>query len=133
MLVAGLSGRDFLREAPRECAHFLSLCDKVIVMAIISSVRENWPHLKKTEKLSKRVTPLAMKALEDYTEIRKLDNTSMGLEEILRNVHLFVEIRRELAERGCFFLNRDAIQFFEIREQDLFGSHGRQARVRSGR
>lgn len=61
-----------------------------------------------------------MKALEDYTEIRKLDNTSMGLEEILRNVHLFLEIRRVLAEEGRFYLNRETIRLFEIREQDLF-------------
>lgn len=96
-------------------------------MTMISSVRDDWTHLKKTEKLSKRVTPLAMKALEDYTEIRKLDNTSMGLEEILRNVHLFLEIRRLLAEEGRFYLNRETIRLFEIREQDLFG-HGRRSK-----
>lgn len=90
-------------------------------MTIISSVKDDWTKLKKTEKLSKRITPLTMKALEDYTEIRKLDKTSMGSEEILRNVHLFLEVRRLLAERGCFFLNRGTIRLFEIRQQDLFG------------
>ncbi len=94
-------------------------------MAIISSVQKNWPHLKKTEKLSKRVTPLPAKALEEYTQIRKLDNTSMGLEEILRNVQLFVEIWRMLVEEGRFYLNRETIRLFEIREQDLFGYGGR--------
>lgn len=87
----------------------------------ISSVREDWTKLRKTEKLSKRITPLAMKALQDYTEIRKLDNTSIGLEEILRNVHLFTEIRHELAARGCFFLNRDTVRLFQIRDFDLLG------------
>ena len=99
-------------------------------MATISSVRDDWTNLKKTEKLSKRVTPLAMKALEDYTEIRKLDNTSMGLEEILRNVHLFLEIRRRLIEEGRFYLSKETIRFFEIREHDLFGTSGEGKRSR---
>ena len=102
-------------------------------MVIISSVKDAWTDLKKTEKLSKRITPLAMKALEDYTEIRALDNTSLGLEEILQNVHLFVEIRRILIEEGRFYLSRETIRLFEIREQDLFGAAGHGRRLGRGR
>jgi hypothetical protein len=71
-----------------------------------------------------------MKALEDYTEIRRPDNTSIGLEEILRNVHLFLEIRRKLIEEGRFYLSRETIRFFEIREHDLFETSGAGKRSR---
>lgn len=57
-------------------------------MPTIASVRHDSGNLKKTEKLSKRLTPLSMKALEDYTEIRKLGNASMGLGPVLHNVQL---------------------------------------------
>ena len=99
-------------------------------MAAITSEESNWSNLRKTEQLSKRITPLGMKALEDYTEIRKFDNTSMGLEEILRSVHLFLDIRRLLIEKGRFYLNRDSTRSFAISEQDLFpGQKSKRARL----